>query len=85
MNKCGFSALAYPWIMGCLIIMLCGIGFRFISNGVDADFNATKICVGMILFVSGLGLLMFGVIHGDLVPWWLSVSLPPGAPCGAPV
>ena len=66
------SAAPYPWIMG--ILILCGCGFYFIRNGVYADFNAAKIGFGLVCFVSGLFLLLAGIIHGDLVPSWLAVS-----------
>jgi hypothetical protein len=54
------------------IILVGSVAIYLISQGVDANFNVAQIGLGSALLLVALLLLVVGIIHGELVPRWLS-------------
>lgn len=71
----GFSSPPRPFLFLLFSFFLfSALGVYLISKGIDADFDVLKIGTGSVLLLFGLAILVFGIIHGDLVPRFLAIS-----------
>jgi hypothetical protein len=70
-DNSGLSGPSWPLVA----FVLLGLGgIYLISQGVNANLNRVQIGIGFILWLLALSALGYGIVHGELVPKWLSIS-----------
>ncbi len=61
-------------LVGIAIFLFIAVGIYLIGKGVNRDFDLLQTGTGYLFLLSGLVALAVGIIHGDLVPRFLTVS-----------